>query len=233
VNGETETGEGPNPSRDKMLEQAKQLLVLTDLVDRYPAVVSRRTTGLIFVLVGGAISITGLVFATLIAFLGNFADNLLVVFLFVVFNLLIAGIIAFRLVVPLTKSYSSSRKPNEGMNRALKITWAVLSISIVIVAVYSFGIGQPYLFAIGNQIILACGNIANYSDARKNPDDAPFARSILVLVILVVLSIIPMAIFPILAFSILILVDIGGIYGLGIYMLVSAERLLLEVTRQG
>lgn len=233
MNGETETGEDPSLSRDEMLEQAKQLLVLTDLVDRYPAVVSRRTTGLIFVLVGGAISLAGLLFATLIAFIGNFADNLFVVLLFIVFNLLIVAIIAFRLVVPLTKSYSPSREPNEGMRKSSKITWAILSISIVIVAVYSFGIGQPYLFAIGNQILLALGNIANYNDARKNPDDAPYARSILVFVILVILSIIPMAIFPVVAFSILILVDIGGIYGLGIYMLVSAERLLLEVTRQG
>ncbi len=233
MNNETETGEAPNLSRDEMLEQAKQLLVLTDLVDRYPAVVSRRTTGLIFVLVGGAISLSGLLFATLLAFIGNFADNLFVVLLFVVFNLIITGIIAFRLVVPLTRSYSSSQKQNEGMRKASKATWAILSISIVVVAVYSFGIGQPYLFAIGNQILLALGNVANYNDARKSPDDAPYARSILVFVILVILSIIPMAILPILAFSILILVDIGGIYGLGIYMLVSAERLLLEVTRQG
>jgi hypothetical protein len=41
-------------------------------------------------------------------------------------------------------------------------------------------------------------------------------------------SIIPIILLSPIAFSIMILVDIGGLYGIGIYTLLTAERLLVQ-----
>ena len=217
-------------SKKKMQEQARQLLALTDLVERYPAVVSRRVTGLIYVLIGGGISLAALLFNIMVTYFPGITSNLFIILSFVVGNLLLAWFIVFRLIAPLTKSYTMNQTTDEGMSRQAKITWGILATAIVAISWYAFGSGQTYLFPIGIQLALLIGNFGNYTEAKKDPKEAPFAKSQLVFVLLIAFSLIPMILVPPIAFPIMILVDIGGIYGLGIYMLISAERLLLEVT---
>ena len=211
-----------------LLEQAKQLLVLTDLVDRYPSVVSKRVTGLLYVLIGGAISLTALLFSTLIGFMGETMNSVFVIIPFIVLVLLITYVIAFRLIIPLTKSFVKEK--DDSMSTTAKIVWGFLSTMIVLISLYAFGTGQEYFFPIGIQIILFIGNIGNYNEAKKDQNEAIFARSQLLFSVIVLLSLIPIILIPVAAFSVMILVDIGGIYAMGIYMLLTAERLLIEVT---
>jgi hypothetical protein len=227
---ELETDGKEGLSKKEMHEQAKQLLALTDLVERYPAVVSRRVTGLIYVLIGGGISLAALLFSTLVTYFPEITSNIFIILSFVVGNLLLAWFIVFRLITPLTKSYAMNPPTDEGMSSQAKITWGILAIAIVVISWYAFGSGQVYLFPIAIQLVLLIGNIGNYFEAKKDPKEAPFAMSQLVFVLLIAVSLIPIILLPPIAFPIMILVDIGGIYGLGIYMLISAERLLLEVT---
>ncbi|MHA2077930.1 MAG: hypothetical protein ACW99X_10045, partial [Candidatus Thorarchaeota archaeon] len=58
-------------------------------------------------------------------------------------------------------------------------------------------------------------------------------REHLYFAIVVFLSIIPMLMFLDVAHIFLIIADMGGIYVIGIYMLITAERLLLESKGQG
>jgi hypothetical protein len=214
--------------QEDLLEQAKQLLVLTDLVDRYPSVVSRRVAGLLYVLIGGAISLTALLFSTLVGFMGESMNSVFVIIPFIVLVLLLTYVIAFRLIIPLTKSFAKEKE--DSMSTTAKVVWGFLSTMIVVTSIYAFGTGQEYFFPIGIQIILFIGNIGNYNEAKKDPNEAIFAKSQLIFSVIVLLSLIPIILVPPAAFSVMILVDIGGIYAMGIYMLLTAERLLIEVT---
>jgi len=216
-------------SQEEMLKRAKQLLTLTDLVDRYPAVVERRVTGMIFILIGGGVSLATLFFTSLISAYPGIGSDVFTVVVFVVGSLALSGLIIFRLINPLTRSYSSveSKSRNE-MSPLVKVTWGSLAIAIIIFSIYSFGTGQPELFPVFIQIVLFIGNTGIYLDMRKDPQAADVLFAHLAFVVLVLFSIIPVVLLPPIAFSIMILVDIGGLYALGIFTLLTAERLLVQ-----
>jgi len=80
---------------------------------------------------------------------------------------------------------------------------------------------------------MGTGFLSNYIGGRRDTSVAFFTREHLYFAIAVFLSIIPMMIFPSIAYIFLIVVDMGGIYVIGIYMLVTAEQLLLQSKGQG
>jgi hypothetical protein len=215
-------------SNEDMLEQAKKLLTLTDLVDKYPEVVEKRVNGLIFVLIGGGISIAGLIFITLMPILEAGGMGLFGVMLFITANLLISWIISFRLIAPLMRSYGELDASDKTMSTEAKVFWGILASVIIITALVSFGTGQTWLFAPLMQTTLFLGNIANYFEAKKGDKQSSSAFIFLIYAILIGISILPILLFPTFAFTIMIAVDIGGLYAMGIYNLLTAERILVE-----
>ncbi|MHA1906216.1 MAG: hypothetical protein ACW98Y_02895, partial [Candidatus Thorarchaeota archaeon] len=214
MNDETNSDDYKELTQDEMLERAKQLLTLTDLVERYPAVVERRITGMLFVLIGGGVSLATLFFTSLMSSYPEIGSDLFVVLVFVIGSLAISGIVMFKLINPLTQSYSrTAMSSDDGMSTGVKVTWGILVASIVIFAVYSFGTGQGQLFPLFIQIVLTIGNAGIYNDMRKEPKSSDVAFAHLVLVVLMGVSIIPIILLSPIAFSIMILVDIGGLYG--------------------
>ena len=210
-----------------LLDQAKQLLTLGNLVDQYPDVIARRITGLMYIVIGGGVSLSGLVFSTLLPLLGPAGNNVFVISLFVGIVLLITCFLSFKLIIPLTQSYPQLSKKNERANKYVLVAWVILVILIMGLTFYAFGFNQPIVFPLGLQIFLGVGNLINYAISRDEPSEAPFASGYLIFAVSILLSIIPILLFPPAGFSIIILVDIGGIYVLGLSTLVSAERLLL------
>jgi hypothetical protein len=218
-------------SDDEMVEKAKQLLLLTDLIDKYPKVVARRVSGLIYLIIAGGISFATLIYMSLQNVLGPI-DPLLVNLGFVGMSLFFSWIVAFRLVLPLTQSYPEDPKPKEG-ERAPFIVWGILAIAIVIVALVTFSTDNGLLFIPLLQIIMGTGFLSNYLLGRKSIEEDIFTREHLYFAFAILFSVLPMFLFLELAYVLLIVVDMGGIYVIGIYMLISAERLLLERKRQG
>ena len=229
--GDEENQADSNSEKD-FVEQAKQLLELTDLVEKYPSVIVRRVTGLTYVLVGGGIAFTVLLFMSIIQFIGFIGDTILLVAAFVCISLLIAWGIPFRLIMPLTRTYPTPDDAPEGMSNFLKAVWVVVGSLMIIFSMVTFGIGQPNLYPVAVQLSMTVGNVANFYEASRGPQTVPFAREHLVFAVFVAFSVIPMLLLPILAYPILILVDVGGIYMLGVYMIITAERLLLESSRR-
>ena len=210
-----------------VMDQAKQLLALGNLVNQYPDIVARRTVGLLYVLIGGAVSIAGLTFVTLVTFAIDIANNLFVVMAFVAVVLGITWLISFKLIVPLTRSYPKPTRQPSPTDRKVFFAWLTIAFFIMILTFYSFGTGQPHLFPLGIQLFIGGGNLFNYSASRNDPTEAPFARSNLAFSLGILASMVPIFLFPTLSYTIMMIVDLGGIYGLGLYMLSSAERLLL------
>ncbi len=213
---------------DDILNQARQLLELTAIVDKYPQVVSRRVSGIIYVLIGGAISFSGLLFIGIVGQTGELGSNLWVNLLFIAVNLFIAWAISFRLVIPLMKAYPRPEGESTEMSREMKVSWAIIVILIIVMSMLTFGTEHPELFSPCMQALLFFGNVENYREAKRYPVSGSTANESLYYAAAVLMSIIPIVVFPGIAFYILILVDIGGIFFLGIYMLITAERLLLE-----
>ena len=213
---------------DDILSQARQLLELTAIVDKYPQVVSRRVSGIIYVLIGGAISFSGLLFIGIAGQIGVLGSSLWVNLLFIGVNLFIAWAISFRLVVPLMKSYPRPEGEAPEMSREMKVSWIIIVILIIVTSMLTFGTEHPELFSSCLQALLFFGNIVNYREAKRDPVSSSTAKESVYYAVAILMSIIPIVIFPGVAFYILILVDIGGIFFLGIYMLITAERLLLE-----
>ena len=229
MNDESKSDDYKDLTQDEMLERAKQLLTLTDLVDRYPAVVERRITGMIFILIGGGVSLATLFFTSLMSAYPDIGTDLFTVLVFVIGSLAFSGIVIFRLINPLTQSYSTMKETSDdGMSLQVKVTWGILVALIIISAIYYFGTGQGHLFPLFMQIVLSIGNAGIYHDMRKDPNSSDVAFAHLILVALMVLSILPIVFLPSISFPIMILVDIGGLYGIGIYTLFTAERLLVQ-----
>ena len=220
-----------NNENDELVEKAKQLLLLTDLIDKYPKVVARRVSGLIYLIIAGGISFATLIYMTLQDVLGPI-DPVLVNLAFVGISLIFSWIVAFRLVLPLTQSYPEEPKPKEG-ERAPFIVWGILAIAIIIDAFVSFSTGNGIIFIPVLQIIMGIGFLSNYILGRKSVEADIFSREHLYFSLAVFLSVIPMYLFIEFSYVILIVVDMGGIYIMGIYMLITSERLLLESKRQG
>ncbi|MGY5859270.1 MAG: hypothetical protein RTU63_07865 [Candidatus Thorarchaeota archaeon] len=216
---------------DEMTEKAKQLLLLTDLVDKYPMVVARRVSGLIYIIIAGGISFATLIYMSLQDIIGP-GDPLLTNLAFVGLSLFFSWLVAFRLVLPLTKSYPKepSRSPGE---RAPFAVWGILATAIVILTWITSATGTGILFVPILQCIMGIGFLSNYLMGRVAGEEESFTREHLYFAIAVFLSIIPMLMFIEIAYIFLIIADMGGIYIIGIYMLITSERLLLESKGQG
>jgi hypothetical protein len=220
-----------NESNDEMIEKAKQLLLLTDLVDKYPMVVERRVTGLTNLIIAGGISFATLIYMSLQSVIGS-GDPLIVNLGFVALSLLFSWIVAFRLVLPLTSSYPKKEKA-DGEGRPGIMVWGFLVAAMVILSFATIGTGNVQLFAPYLQVIMGVGFLSNYIGARSSADADFHTREYLYFAIVVFLSIIPMFMFIEIAHVFLIIADMGGIYVIGIYMLISAEQILLESKGQG
>ena len=218
-------------NNEELIEKAKQLLLLTDLVDLYPKVVARRVSGLIYLIIAGGISFTTLIYMSLQNVLGP-GDPVIVNIAFVGISLFFSWLVAFRLVLPLTQSYPQDPKPKEA-EKAPLIVWSVLAIGIVAVALVTFSTDNGVLFMPFLQIIMGTGFLSNYILGRRSVQVDIFTREHLYFALAIFLSVIPMFLFLEFAYVILIVVDMGGIYIIGIYMLITSERLLLESKRQG
>ncbi|TFG98635.1 hypothetical protein E4H12_05525 [Candidatus Thorarchaeota archaeon] len=216
---------------DEMIEKAKQLLLLTDLVDKYPLVVARRVSGLVYLIIAGGISFATLIYMSLQDIVG-LGDPFLVNLAFVGISLFFSWLVAFRLVLPLTQSYPQVTSLDEG-GKAPFVIWGILATCIVILSFITFSTGIGYLFVPGLQLIMGTGFLSNYVLGRRSEGMDFFTREHLYFALAVFLSFIPMIMFLELAYVILIVVDMGGIYIIGIYMLITAERLLLESKGQG
>ncbi len=214
--------------RDETLDGAKQLLTLTNLVEMYPAVVERRITGLILILIGGAVSFATLIYTNIINLIGHEDGNLFLSIAFVVISLGLAFGIALKLIAPIYKSYVRTDSSRNEISPFLKRTWGVLTALIITLSVYAALTNQMLIFVIFLQVIMAIGNGANYYDINRHQDIPTSKKEFLVFAIVIALSIVPMILFMDFAYIILILVDMGGLYLIGIYMLVTAEKLLLE-----
>jgi hypothetical protein len=83
------------------------------------------------------------------------------------------------------------------------------------------------------QLLVGIGQTTTFFIGRMNEDASDFLKENLSLGIAAIVSVPFMLLLPLLAYLILIIVDIGGIYILGVYALITAERLLLESTGRG
>ena len=220
-----------NGNDDEMIEKAKQLLLLTDLIDKYPMVVARRVSGLVYIIIAGGISFATLIYMSLQDIIGP-GDPLLVNLAFVGISLFFSWLVAFRLVLPLTQSYPQETSSEED-EKAPFVIWGILAVTIVILSFVTFSSGAGNLFVPGLQLIMGTGFLSNYLLGRRSEGVEFFTREHLYFALAVYLSFIPMIVFPEFAYIFLIIADMGGIYIIGIYMLVTAERLLLESKRQG
>ena len=217
-------------TEDDMIEKARQLLLLTDIVDKYPLVVARRVAGLVYIIMAGGISFVTLIFMSLQDILGP--GDFLINLGFVIFSLVFSWIVAFRLVIPLTRSYPQEPKLDEG-GRATLVIWGILVVAIVIVSLLTFSAGMDNLFPPVLEFIMGIGFLSNYMLGRRNTSVEFYTHEHLYFAITVLLSIIPMLLFPAMAYVIIIISCVGGIFVVGIYMLITAERLLLASKGQG
>ena len=215
---------------EDMLEKARQLLELTDIVDKYPLVVARRVAGLVYIIMAGGISFVTLIFMSLQDILGP--GDFLINLGFVIFSLVFSWIVAFRLVIPLTRSYPREPTLDEG-GRATLVIWGILVAAIVIVSLLTFSAGMDNLFPPVLEFIMGIGFLSNYMLGRRNTSVEFYTHEHLYFAITVLLSIIPMLLFPAMAYVIIIISCVGGIFVVGIYMLITAERLLLESRGKG
>ncbi|MFW9804387.1 MAG: hypothetical protein ACFFFC_17145 [Candidatus Thorarchaeota archaeon] len=217
---------------DDELSDARRLLALAEIVDRYPKVVTRRVNGIIYILIGGGISFATLVMFVLTVVYSPLAWNPLLNLAFVAVSLLITWVIAFRLFGPLTRSFPK-REVQQKPPTWFYIMWGVIGVILAVASVFLFTQENQLGFPILVQCVLAFGQSVNYYFSRKDPESGGFYKENLVFAIAALLSIPLMLLLQELAYLILIIVDIGGIYIIGVYALITAERLLLETTGRG
>jgi hypothetical protein len=182
------------------------------------------------VLIGGGISFATLIYISILSVLGDLAQNILVNVIFVVVALFIAWIITFRLIMPIARLYPEPELSDEKSEFKIKLLWAALATVMIISSVLAFGINQPLIFPLVVQITTAFGNFGNYFVAREDPQSDPTAKVHLLFSAMLLLSVIPIILLPELMFTIMVIVDMGGIYVVGIYMLITAEKVLLETS---
>ena len=99
---------------------------------------------------------------------------------------------------------------------------------MIISSLLAFGINQPLIFPLVVQITTAFGNFGNYFFSQEETQPDPTVKVHLLFSALLLISIIPIILFPEMMFNIMVIVDMGGIYVVGIYMLITAEKVLLE-----
>jgi len=218
-------------SDNDVITRARRLLLLADLIDKYPQVVSRRVAGLVYILIGGGISFATLIFMSLQDLLGP-GDPLLTNMGFVILGLVFSWVIGSRLIVPLTRSYPTQPSESEG-GRMIYALWGVLGTAIVLSSLVLFQMGLGALFPPTLQLIMGCGFAASYVFGKRASSYNFYSREHLYFAIAILLSTIPMLMVPAAAYVLLIVVNMGGIYTIGIHMLMTAERLLVESEGQG
>ncbi|RDE11757.1 MAG: hypothetical protein C4K47_09455 [Candidatus Thorarchaeota archaeon] len=218
-------------SDNDVITRARRLLLLADLIDNYPQVVSRRVAGLVYILIGGGISFATLIFMSLQDLLGP-GDPFLTNIGFVILGLVASWIIGFRLIVPLTRSYPVQPSASEG-GKAASALWGVLGTAIVLLSLVIFQMGLAELFPPTLQFIMGCGFTITYVFGKRASSYNFYSREHVYFAIAIFLSMIPMLIVPAAAYVVLIVVDMGGIYAIGIHMLITAEGLLVESEGQG
>jgi len=220
-----------NQSDNDMVKKARRLLLLADLIDNYPQVVSRRVAGLVYILIGGGISFATLIFMSLQGLLGP-GDPFLTNIGFVILSLVASWIIGFRLIVPLTRSYPVQPSASEG-GKVVSALWGVLGTAIVLSSLVIFQMGLAVLFPPILQFIMGCGFTISYVLAKRASTLDFYSREHIYFAVAIFLSMIPMLIVPAAAYVVLIVVDMGGIYAIGIHMQITAEGLLVESEGQG
>jgi len=228
MENESHSNDSRELSQEELLDKAKQFLELTALVEKYPEVVERRVMGLIFILIGGAISFATLIFTNIINLIGWREEMLFLSLVFVVICLGLAFGITLKVITPIYKSYDKSVSSKNEMTKTAKITWGFLTFTIITLSIYLTLTDQMQFFPIFLQVIMAFGNGGNYYESVKSKNAAAPAKELLTFAIIIALSIIPMLLFIELSTLILIVVDMGGIFVLGMYMLLTAEKMLLE-----
>jgi hypothetical protein len=192
----------------------------------------RRQNSCYCLIIAGGISFTTLIYMSVQNIFGS-GDPLLVNLGFVVLSLVFSWAVAFRLVLPLTQSYPQPTTDADG-GKGIFVIWGTLAIVIVILSYVTFTMGSEQYFAPALQLIMGVGFLSNYLGGRREASGIEFySREHLYFAIVVFLSVIPMLMFLEIGYVFLIVVDMGGIYVIGIYMLVTAERLLLESRGQG
>jgi hypothetical protein len=159
-------------------------------------------------------------------------DSLFINIGFVLLSLLFSWVVAFRLIVPLTQSYPQEQTTDQG-GKGVLVVWAILAALIITSAVITFQGGMEYLFAPILQFIMGCGFLTNFVLGKRDSDVEFYSREHFYFALAVFLSLIPMLLLPTIAYIFIIVVDMGGIFVIGIYMLITSERLLLESKRQG
>ena len=214
----------------EIVEQAKQLLALSDLVEKYPNAVATRISGLIYILIGGGISFATLIYISILSVIGDLAQNILVNAIFVVVALFIAWIITFRLIMPIARLYPEPELSDAKSEFKIKLLWGALATIMIISSLLAFGINQPLIFPLVVQITTAFGNFGNYFFAQEETQPDPTVKVHLLFSALLLISIIPIILFPEVMFTIMVIVDMGGLYIVGIYMLISAEKVLLATS---
>ncbi len=220
-----------NQSDNDMVKKARRLLLLADLIDNYPQVVSRRVAGLVYILIGGGLSFATLILMSLQDLLGP-GDPFLTNLGFVMLGLVASLIIGFRLIVPLTRSYPVQPSASEGGKVVLAL-WVILGTAIVLSSIVIFQMGLAVLFPPTLQFMMGCGFTINYALGTRAGSFNFYSREHIYFAIAVFLSIIPMLVVPAAAYVVMIVVDMGGIYVIGIHMLITAEGLLVESEGQG
>ncbi|MFW9889762.1 MAG: hypothetical protein ACFFER_16360, partial [Candidatus Thorarchaeota archaeon] len=136
--------ESDRSDSDDELDDARRLLALTDIVDRYPQVVTRRVNGIIYILIGGGISFATLVMFVLTVVYSPLAWNPLLNLTFVAVSLLITWVIAFRLVGPLTRSF-----PKKAVQQKPPIWFYIMWGAIAVV----LAVSSVVLFTQDNQVV--------------------------------------------------------------------------------
>ncbi len=207
------------------LEQAKQLLRLTDLVDRYPQVVGRRIVGITYVLIAGGISFATLLLFGITSIIQEPIEDLSLHLIFIAVSLIVTWVLAFRVVSVIAKSYSSTTDPS-GMTIPQIVFWVIFTIVIFASSYFGVVLVQPLLFPISVQLMISTIFIANYYSDQDEPRTV--TKEHLYLALVALLSIAFMFIFERIWPLIIIVVDVGGIYILGIYFLITAEQALLK-----
>ena len=218
-------------SDNDMVKKARQLLLLTDLIDKYPQVVARRVAGLVYILIGGGISFATLILMALQDLLGP-GDPFVMNVGFVVLSLVLSWVIGFRLIGPLTSSLPVEPGPPKG-GRLVYVPWVIFGAAILLSSIVIFQMGLAGLFPSTLQFIMGCGFTVTYIQGKRASSLDFYSREHIYFATIVFLSLIPMLMIPAAAYIILIIVDMGGIYVIGIHMLITAERLLLETKGQG
>ncbi|MFX1533428.1 MAG: hypothetical protein ACFFDI_04270 [Promethearchaeota archaeon] len=215
---------------EDLLQQAKKFLILADLVDRYPGVIERRVIGLYYILMAGALSISIVTFLSLFNTLLDFDANLL-------FIVIISGslLVAFSVAVGLINSLGKVYRPSEPIKLRSKVLFLVFWVIISLIFVISFIIGIignfSLVFPVTVQLLLAIIMIGNYlNDVRSRNQSLRAGREHLFFGLVAAASIIGIFVFPAYSYTIMVLVDLSGFYLLGIYILISAEKFLLEMT---